>query len=300
MLWTNGSRAVARIWYEAWFKRILCSFGNQWNVGSSYLSIVIFIFVRVSIWYKRSLSFVSWTGTCVLVEFSSPLKTSTWLVSFSDNDDVICCFVFTERLGGCLYKCGCVVKFSILMSRMRKNSFSKSLRACTPTPSFFLHRLQYVWSAFSTILPHLVKSILDGSLYLGPFLKNDRNSLSGIQARQGRPWQHGPQMNTEMASPHMSKKIEYRTPNIRISIYININSVFNFTVSQLLTSASIYYFTVSQRLTSRTIQHFTVSKSLTQASIQHFGMWASVSRKNQLNIFTMSMWGSFSFHQLIN
>ena len=27
---------------------------------------------------------------------------------------------FTERLGGCLYKCGCVVKFSILMSTIRK------------------------------------------------------------------------------------------------------------------------------------------------------------------------------------
>ena len=29
----------------------------------------------------------------------------------------------TERLGGCLYKCGCLVKLSILMSMMRKNHF---------------------------------------------------------------------------------------------------------------------------------------------------------------------------------
>ena len=39
----------------------------------------------------------------------------------------------TERLGGCLYKCGCLVKLSILMSMTRKNSFFQSLRACTPT-----------------------------------------------------------------------------------------------------------------------------------------------------------------------
>ena len=78
------------------------------------------------------------------------------VVSFSDNDEVVCCFVgrdkdifaiflfraFTERLGGCLYKCGCVVKFSILMSTIRKNSSFPSLRACTPTPSFLHHRLQ--------------------------------------------------------------------------------------------------------------------------------------------------------------
>ena len=30
-------------------------------------------------------------------------------------------------------------------------------------------------------IPHLVKSILDESPYLGPFLKSDRNPLSGIQ-----------------------------------------------------------------------------------------------------------------------
>ena len=68
-----------------------------------------------------------------------------------------------------LYKCGCVVNFSILMSTMRKRSFFQSLRACTPTPSFLHHRLQYVWSATSKILRPLVKSIIDGSLYIGPF-----------------------------------------------------------------------------------------------------------------------------------
>ena len=89
----------------------------------------------------------------------------------------------TERLDGCLYKCGCLVKLSILMSMIRKNSFFQSLRACTPTPSFLDQRLQYVWSASSTIFRHLVKLTLDGSLYLGPFLKSDRNPLSGIQVR---------------------------------------------------------------------------------------------------------------------
>ena len=48
-------------------------------------------------------------------------------------------------------------------------------------PSFFYQRLQYVWSASSTISRHLVKSILDGSLYLGPLLNSDRNPLSGKQ-----------------------------------------------------------------------------------------------------------------------
>ena len=107
---------------------------------------------------------------------------------------------FTERLGGCLYKLGCKVKFSILMSTIRKNSFFQSLRACTPTPSFLHHRLQYVWSASSTILRHLVKSILDGSLYLGPFLKSDRNPLSGIQVRSPvTTWPAGGYRNGESA-----------------------------------------------------------------------------------------------------
>ena len=72
---------------------------------------------------------------------------------------------FTERLVGCLYKCGCLVKFTIRMSIIRKNSFFQSLRACAPKFSFLHHRLQYNWSASSTILRHLVKSIPDGSLY---------------------------------------------------------------------------------------------------------------------------------------
>ena len=50
---------------------------------------------------------------------------------------------FTERLVGCLYKCGCLVNVSIRMSIIRKNSFFQSLRAWTPTFSFLHHRLQY-------------------------------------------------------------------------------------------------------------------------------------------------------------
>ena len=69
------------------------------------------------------------------------------VVSFSDNDDIICCIVsrgrhiycvislfscsVPERLGDCLYKCGCVLKVSILTSTMRKNAFFQLLRACT-------------------------------------------------------------------------------------------------------------------------------------------------------------------------
>ena len=93
---------------------------------------------------------------------------------------------FTEQLGGCLFKCWCIVKFSNLMSTIRKNSFFQSLRACTPTPSFLHHRLQYVWSASSTILRHSEKSILDGSLYLGPFLKSDRSHSRGSNPHSAR------------------------------------------------------------------------------------------------------------------
>ena len=73
------------------------------------------------------------------------------VVSFSDNDDIICCFVSrgrhiycvislfscssvkiarAERLhvGDCLYKCWCVLKVSILMSTMRKNSILASFK----------------------------------------------------------------------------------------------------------------------------------------------------------------------------
>ena len=65
------------------------------------------------------------------------------------------------------------------------------------------HGLQYVGSASSTILWNLVKSILDGSLYLGPFLKRGRYPLSGIQVRLPvTTWPAGGY------SPHKSKKIE--------------------------------------------------------------------------------------------
>ena len=51
---------------------------------------------------------------------------------------------FTERLGGCLHKCRCVVKLSILMSTMRKHSFLpfiKGMHADTFlfTPSFAIY-----------------------------------------------------------------------------------------------------------------------------------------------------------------
>ena len=63
-----------------------------------------------------------------------------WLNRFTGyllcNFSIFFFSAFTERLGGCLYKCGCVVKFSILMSTIRKNSsFQSLIRACTPTPS---------------------------------------------------------------------------------------------------------------------------------------------------------------------
>ena len=109
---------------------------------------------------------------------------------------------FTERLDGCLNKCGFLLKLSILMSIMRKNSFFQSLRACTPTPSFLDQRLQYVWSASSTISRHLVKSILDGSLYLGPFLKRDHNLLSRIQVRSPVTCAAGWYRNGESAQDH--------------------------------------------------------------------------------------------------
>ena len=45
-------------------------------------------------------------------------------------------------------------------------------------PSFLHHRLHYVCSASPTILWHLVKSILDGSLYLGSFFVRDTGKVA--------------------------------------------------------------------------------------------------------------------------
>ena len=106
---------------------------------------------------------------------------------------------FTERLVRCLYKCGCLVKVSIRMSIIRRNSFFQSLRACSPTFPFLHHRLQYDWSASLTIFRHLVKSILDGSLYLGPFSKSDLSPLSWIQSRSPvTTWPAGGYRNGEL------------------------------------------------------------------------------------------------------
>ena len=79
-----------------------------------------------------------------------------------------------------------------------------------PTPSF---AICLDLSAASTILRQLIKSILGGSLYLGPFLKTDRNPLSGIQARSPvtncRRWIQKWRVRTR------ARRLN-RTPNIRI------------------------------------------------------------------------------------
>ena len=124
---------------------------------------------------------------------------------------------FTERLVGCWYKCGCLVKFSIWMSNIRKNAFFKSLRACTPTFSFVHQRLEYDWSASSTILRHLVKSILDGSLYLGPFSKSDLSPLSWIQLRSPvTTWPAGGYRHRESAQDH-DDWMEFRTSRSEVT-----------------------------------------------------------------------------------
>ena len=57
-----------------------------------------------------------------VVSFFQIMMTLFAALSAGANTYLLCNFsiflfrVFTERLGGCLYKCGCVVKFSILMS----------------------------------------------------------------------------------------------------------------------------------------------------------------------------------------
>ena len=157
MHWKNGSKAVARIWYEAWFKRILCSLNWQ-SIKYIYRQLT---FINFDIYFRESIDMMRkkfvfcHLSRCVSTRrIQFPLQ-NIHEVSFSDNDDVICCFVsrskdllcnlsifffsvFTERLGGCLYKCWCIVKFSILMSTTRKNSFFQSLRACTPTIELFI------------------------------------------------------------------------------------------------------------------------------------------------------------------
>ena len=124
---------------------------------------------------------------------------------------------FAERLVGCLYKCGCLVKFSMQMSIIRKNSFFQLLRACTPTFSFLHHRLQYDWSASSTILRHLVKSILDGSLFLDPFSKSDLIPLYWIQLRSPlTTWPAGGNRNGESAQDH-DDWMEFRTSGSEVT-----------------------------------------------------------------------------------
>ena len=124
---------------------------------------------------------------------------------------------FTERLVGCLYKCGCLVKISIRMSIIRKHSCFRSLRACTLTFSFLHRRLQYDWSASSTILQHLVKSILDGSLYLGPFSKSDLSPLSWKQLRSPvTTWPAGGYRNGESAQEH-DDWMEFRTSGSEVT-----------------------------------------------------------------------------------
>ena len=110
---------------------------------------------------------------------------------------------FTERQAGCFYKFGCVVKFSILMSTMFKNYFFQSyIRGLRRLP-FLHHCLQYVWSASSTLLWHLVKSIVDGSLHLCTFLKSCRYPLSGIQVRSPViTWPAGGYRNSESTQGH--------------------------------------------------------------------------------------------------
>ena len=124
---------------------------------------------------------------------------------------------FTEWLVGCLYKCECYVKFSMRMSIIRISSFFQSLRACTPTFSFFHHRLQYDWRVTSIILRHLVKSILDGSLYLGPFSKSDLSPLSWIQLRSPvTTWPADGYRNGESAQDHVDW-MEYRTSESEVT-----------------------------------------------------------------------------------
>ena len=58
----------------------------------------------------------------------------------------------TERLGGCLYKCGCLVKLSILMSMTRKNSFFQSFRACTPNAIAYKFHWYFLLQATQPVL----------------------------------------------------------------------------------------------------------------------------------------------------
>ena len=101
-------------------------------------------------------------------------RTKTYLLC---NFSIFLFSAFTKRLVGCFYKCGCVVKFSILMSTMRKIHFSSregQARTQSFTVSLMCSRDNN--PVFSKINP-------GWKLYLGPFLKSDRNPLSGIQAR---------------------------------------------------------------------------------------------------------------------
>ena len=73
-------RMVVQQWLELEKKRNLkdfCVVLATFNFKEVYIYQFWHFFLRVSIWRKRSLPFVNWAGTYVVVEFSSHFKTST-------------------------------------------------------------------------------------------------------------------------------------------------------------------------------------------------------------------------------
>ena len=76
----------------------------------------------------------------------------------------------------------------------------------------------FLFTQLFATLRYLVKSILDGSLYLGPFLKSDRIPLSGIQVRSPvTTWPAGGYRNGESAQ-EQEDRIELRTSGLEVTL----------------------------------------------------------------------------------
>ena len=96
---------------------------------------------------------------------------------------------YCEIFNTCMYESYSLVSFlqvkliqlSLLISKIFRISFFQTLKAWTPTRSLLHYSLPFVWSTSPSILRQLVKSSLDDSIYLGPFLKSECGSQLWIQ-----------------------------------------------------------------------------------------------------------------------
>ena len=92
MLRLDGSRAVTRIWYEAWFIRIFVKLRQPIKCRQVK-------FINFDIWFSESIDMTQkkfvfrQLSRYICARRIQFLLQNFHVVSFSDSDDVVCCFV---------------------------------------------------------------------------------------------------------------------------------------------------------------------------------------------------------------